>query len=101
MRDEDASMTRRGWLLFASMCVIWGLPYLLIRVAVRDLSPSSLVVARTGISALLLLPIAAARDEVRPVLRRWAPVLVFAAIEVAIPWLFLSSAETELSSSLS
>jgi len=23
-------MTRRGWLLFAAMAVIWGIPYLLI-----------------------------------------------------------------------
>ena len=61
------------------MCVIWGVPYLLIRVAVRELSPASLVLARTAIAALLLLPIAVARDEVRPALRRWRPVLAFAA----------------------
>ena len=56
-------------MLFASMCVIWGIPYLLIKVAVSDLSPATLVLARTGIAALLLLPIAAARSELRPVLR--------------------------------
>ena len=49
-------MTRRGLLLFGAMCVIWGLPYLLILVAVRDLSPAVLVLARTTIAALLLLP---------------------------------------------
>jgi drug/metabolite transporter (DMT)-like permease len=93
-------MTPRGWALFSSMCVIWGIPYLLIRVAVRDLSPASLVLARTGIGALLLLPIALARDDVRPVLRRWLPVLAFAVIEIAVPWVLLSSAEKRLSSSL-
>jgi drug/metabolite transporter (DMT)-like permease len=94
-------MTRRGLLLFASMCVIWGVPYLLIRVAVRDLSPVTLVFARTAIAALLLLPIAAVRGEVRPVVRRWFLLLVFTAVEIAVPWLALSSAETRLSSSLS
>ena len=54
-------MTARGWILFAAMCVLWGIPYLLIKVAVEDVSPSMLVLARTGIAALLLLPIAAAR----------------------------------------
>jgi drug/metabolite transporter (DMT)-like permease len=93
-------MTRRGWLLFASMCVIWGIPYLLIRVAVRDLSPAVLVFARTGIGALVLLPFARARGELRAVARRWPPVLLFAAVEIAIPWLLLSSAEKRLSSSL-
>ena len=93
-------MTRRGLALFAAMCVIWGIPYLLIRVAVRDLSPAMLVFARTAIGALLLLPIAAVRGEIRPVVGRWLPVLVFAAVEIAVPWVLLSSAETRLSSSL-
>ena len=93
-------MSRRGWLLFAAMCVIWGIPYLLIRVAVRDLSPAMLVLARTGIGALLLLPLAAFRGEVAPVLRRWRGVLVFSAVEIALPWLLLSDAEVRLSSSL-
>ena len=30
-------MSRRGWLLFLVLCLIWGIPYLLIRVAVREL----------------------------------------------------------------
>src|SRR4051812_9547239 len=93
-------MSRRGLALFGAMCVIWGIPYLLIRVAVRDLSPATLVLARTGIAALLLLPIAAARDELRPVLRHWAPLLAFAAVEIAIPWVLLGSAEQRISSSL-
>ena len=95
-----AEMTRRGWILFASMCVIWGLPYLLIRVAVRDLCPAMLVFCRTGIAAALLLPLAAIRGEVRPALTRWRGVLAFSAIEMALPWLLLARAEQHLSSSL-
>jgi drug/metabolite transporter (DMT)-like permease len=94
-------MTRRGALLFVALCVIWGIPYLLIKVAVRELSPSLLVFARTGAAALLLLPLAATRAELRPALRRWRPLLAFAAIEIAAPWLLLASAEQRLSSSLS
>jgi drug/metabolite transporter (DMT)-like permease len=93
-------MSRRGWLLFAAMCVIWGIPYLLIKVAVEDISPALLVLARTGIAALLLLPIAVARRELRPLLGHWLPLLAFAVIEIAIPWLLLGSAETQISSSL-
>ena len=36
-------MSRRAWLLFGAMCLIWGIPYLLIRVAVRELTPATLV----------------------------------------------------------
>src|SRR5438874_3491975 len=93
-------MTRRGALLFAAMCVIWGIPYLLIRVAVRELTPATLVFARTSIGALVLLPIAAMHGGLRPLLRSWLPVLVFAGVEIALPWVLLSHAETHLSSSL-
>src|SRR5215207_8926866 len=93
-------MSRRGVLLFAAMCVIWGIPYLLIKVAVEDLSPSMLVLARTSIAALILLPIALFRRELRPLLPHWLPLLAFAAIEIALPWVLLGAAETKISSSL-
>jgi drug/metabolite transporter (DMT)-like permease len=93
-------VTRRGLFLFAAMCLIWGVPYLLIRVAVDEISPALLVLLRTGIAALLLLPLAAMRDELRPLRPLWVPVLAFAAIEIAIPWVLLGAAEQHVSSSL-
>ena len=87
-------------MLFAALCVIWGIPYLLIRVAVRELSPAFLVFARTGGAALLLLPIAARRGELRVLLPRWRPLLLFTVVEIAVPWLLLSRAEQHLASSL-
>jgi drug/metabolite transporter (DMT)-like permease len=93
-------MTRRSALLFATMCVIWGIPYLLIRVAVAEISPAMLVFARTAIGALILMPIVISRGGLRSIGRRWVPLLGFAAAEVAGPWLFLFSAEQHISSSL-
>jgi drug/metabolite transporter (DMT)-like permease len=94
-------VTRRGVLLFAAMCLIWGIPYLLIKVAVRDFSPPALVMLRTGIGAVVLLPFAFARGAVRPVLRRWLPLLVYTAVELALAWVLLSDAERRVTSSLS
>jgi drug/metabolite transporter (DMT)-like permease len=94
-------MSRRGWLLFSAMCLIWGIPYLLIKVAVRSISPADLVFARTAIGALLLLPIALSRGQIRPLFARWRPLLAYSAVEIAVAWLLLSDAETHLSSSLS
>ncbi|TMB94905.1 MAG: DMT family transporter [Chloroflexi bacterium] len=93
-------MTRRGLMLFAAMCLIWGIPYLFIRIAVGELTPATLVFLRTGLAAVVLLPIAAQRGALRPVLDRWRPLLLFAMIEIAIPWFALSSAEQRISSSL-
>jgi drug/metabolite transporter (DMT)-like permease len=83
------------------MCVIWGVPYLLIKVAVVAVSPVLLVFLRTAIGAALLLPVAVARRQLRPLLPHWRILIAYTAAEVAIPWLFLSDAETRLSSSLS
>ncbi len=94
-------MSRRGWLLFLAMGVIWGIPYLLIKVAVDVLTPASLVFLRTGLAALLLVPIALGRGQLRPLLPHWRPLLIFSVVELAIPWLLLSNAERRLSSSLS
>jgi drug/metabolite transporter (DMT)-like permease len=44
-------VSRRGWALFVAMSLIWGIPYLLIKIAVEELSPVELVFLRTGISA--------------------------------------------------
>jgi drug/metabolite transporter (DMT)-like permease len=87
-------------MLFSAMCVIWGIPYLLIKVAVDELSPATLVLGRTAVGAALLLPIALARGQVLPLLSRWRPLLVFAAVEICLPWLLLGHAEQRLSSSL-
>lgn len=93
-------MTRRGLLLFATMSIVWGIPYLLIRVAVAEVTPPVLVFARTGIAAAILLPVAVLRGDLRAVLRHWPWVAGFAAVEIAIPWVLLGSAEQKISSSL-
>jgi drug/metabolite transporter (DMT)-like permease len=91
-------MTRRGWLLFATMSVIWGVPYLLIKVAVEHVEPAVVVFARTSLAAVALLVVAARTRALRPALARWRPVLAFAAIEMAGPWLLLTNAERRLPS---
>ncbi len=93
-------MTKRGWALFGAMCVIWGIPYLLIKVAVDVLNPATLVLFRTGGGALILIPLAQYRGYLRPLIMHWKIVLLYTFVEVAIPWLLLSDAETRLSSSL-
>ena len=93
-------MSRRGTLMFAALCLVWGIPYLLIKLAVDELTPIALVFLRTALAAALLLPIALARGQVRPVLRRWRPLLAYSVVEIAVPWLLLTDAERHLTSSL-
>lgn len=94
-------MTARGWFLFSLMGVVWGIPYLLIKVAVdADLSTSVVVFTRCALGALLLLPFAIRQGGlVRTVRAHWAPMLAFACIEIIGPWFTLTDAERHLSSS--
>jgi drug/metabolite transporter (DMT)-like permease len=93
-------VSARGRLLFAAMSLIWGVPYLFIKVAVADFSPAAVVFGRTALAALLLVPIAAGRRMLLPLLPRWPWLLAFAAAEVAGPFLLLTYAEQRISSSL-
>src|SRR5918998_1553853 len=95
-----AAVSRRGWALFLAMSLIWGVPYLLIKVAVEDLPPVVVVFGRCVLGAALLLPWTVARGGLRPALRRWRPLLAFTALEMTGPWLLLAYAEQTLSSSL-
>ena len=93
-------MSRRGLLLFLAVGVIWGLPYFMIRIAVRQLSPEFLVFARTLPAMLVLLPFALRTPGWRRALARWRAILIYTVGEFAIPWLLLFRAEQHLPSSL-
>jgi drug/metabolite transporter (DMT)-like permease len=93
-------MTARGWFLFSLMGVVWGIPYLMIKVAVDGVSPSVVVFTRCAVGAVLLLPFALAQGGlIRTVRAHWRPMLAFACIEVVVPWWTLTDAERHLSSS--
>lgn len=93
-------MTARGWFLFSLMGVVWGIPYLLIKVAVDEVSPSTVVFTRCALGAALLLPFALRQRGLGGTVRsHWKPMLAFAVIEIIGPWWTLTDAERHLSSS--
>ena len=94
------AVSRKGWVLFAVMCLVWGIPYLFIKVAVGQVSVPVVVFARTAIGALVLLPLAVRSGELGALRRYWRPLVAFAALEIIIPWGLLSAAEQKLPSSL-
>jgi drug/metabolite transporter (DMT)-like permease len=82
------------------MALIWGIPYLFIKLAVTEITPASLVFFRTAIGTALLLPLALARKDLAPVFKQWKWILVYTAVEVAAPWFLLSDAEQRIPSSV-
>ena len=93
-------MSRRGWALFAIMCVVWGIPYLFIKVADGGVSVPMIVFTRSALGAAILLPAALRSGQLAALRRHWRPLLAFAALEIIVPWGLLSSAEQRLPSSL-
>ena len=92
-------MTRRGWVLFVALGLIWGVPYLFIRIAVRELDPVVVAFQRTTIGAIVLLPLALRARALRPLLTHWKALLAYTAVEIIGPWVLLGHAETRLTSS--
>jgi len=93
-------VTRQAWLLFASISFLWGLPYLFIKIAVRELDPSVVVLGRVGIAAIVLIPLAAARGAFVHLNGRWRALVALAVIEMAAPFLLIASGEQHITSSL-
>jgi drug/metabolite transporter (DMT)-like permease len=90
----------RAWVLFGAMALIWGVPYLFIRIAVESYSPAAIVAGRTLLGALLLLPFAIRAKALRPAWAKIGWVLLFGAIEMAGPFLLLGHAEQTIPSGL-
>ena len=93
-------MTGRGWLLFAAMSVLWGVPYLFIRVAVAEVDPVAVAWVRVGIATLVLLPIALHRGVLGRLRGRWAAIALLALVQVVAPFTLISVAELWVTSSL-
>jgi len=90
----------RAWALFAAVSVLWGVPYLMIKVAVEEVSPVGVVAARTLLAAAVLVPLAAATGALGAVRHRWPDLLGLAALEIAVPFTLISAGERHVSSSL-
>src|SRR5258708_9469375 len=93
-------MTRKGWLLFTAMSVFWSIPYLFIKIAVRELDPAVVVFARVGIATAVLLPVAAQRGVLRQLRGGMLAIAVLACVQIVGPFLLISYGEQRIASSL-
>jgi drug/metabolite transporter (DMT)-like permease len=94
------AVTLRTWTAFIVLCVIWGIPYFLIKVALVDLSPAVVAGGRLALGAAVLLPIAWHRGVLKPVLAHKGAIIAFALCELVVPFSAVSVAESAISSSL-
>jgi drug/metabolite transporter (DMT)-like permease len=93
-------VNRRTWVLFAAVSLLWGIPYLFIKIAIADLSPLFVVFGRCAIAAAVLVPVAVARGLLPSLRGRLRFVIVLAAVHIVAPFLLISYGELYVTSSL-
>ena len=95
-------MTRRNWALFLAAGVLWGVPYLFIKIAVEPggFQPGFLVFARVTLGALFMIPLALKQGLLPEAMKYFKWILLYSIIELVGPWYFLSSGERHVSSGL-
>ena len=81
---------------------MWGVPYLLIRVAVApgQFTPAFVVFSRVAIGGALLIPYAIKRSTFKPALKHLKWIAAYALLEIVGPWGFISQGETKINSGL-
>ncbi|HEX3687693.1 MAG TPA: DMT family transporter, partial [Gaiellaceae bacterium] len=97
-------MSRRNLAMLIALALIWGASFLFIKVAVRELTPATLIVGRLGLAALTLgalVPFVVGRGETaRQLKENWLWLVVVALVNTAIPFWLLSWGETRIDSGL-
>src|SRR3954467_9840066 len=93
-------MKGRVWLAFIAVCLIWGTPYFFIKHAVHELSAVWVAWGRLICAAVVLVPVALWRGQLRGMLKHWRLVTIFALVELVGPFFLIAQGEKWISSSL-
>lgn len=93
-------MSRKSLIYFGLVGVLWGIPYLLMKVAVEDFPPAAVVAGRTLIGAAILIPIAIYRKTFKDAVLGLKFVAFYAVLEMIGPWILITTAEQHISTGL-
>ncbi len=93
-------MSLRAWSCFAAVSVLWGIPYLFIKLAVEECPPGFVAWGRVVIGAAILLPYAWHKGLLRGLRGRWRWAAIWGITEVVIPFPLIGFGEQRVSSSL-
>jgi drug/metabolite transporter (DMT)-like permease len=94
-------MSRRAWIAFAAASVIWGIPYLFIKIAVRGgVTPATLAWGRVTLAAIVLLALARRAGTLTSLRGRLRWLVAYAIAEVSIPFPLIAAGEEHVASSL-
>jgi drug/metabolite transporter (DMT)-like permease len=93
-------MSRKSLFYFLLVGFLWGIPYLLMKVAVEEIPPSAIVAGRTLIGAAILIPVALYRKTFKGAVLGFKFVAFYALLEMIGPWILISTAQKKIDSGL-
>src|SRR5215218_3578502 len=94
-------MSARAWVAFASVSVLWGIPYLFIKIAVDDgVPPAFLAFVRVALGAGVLMALAWRAGALGSLRGRWRWLAIYAMFEIAAPFPLIATGEQHVASSL-
>jgi drug/metabolite transporter (DMT)-like permease len=94
-------VSTRAWAIFGAVSVLWGIPYLFIKIAVDDgVPPAFLAWVRVILAAALLLAMAWRAGTLGTLAGRWRWLAAFAVAEITIPFPLIAAGEQHVASSL-
>jgi drug/metabolite transporter (DMT)-like permease len=93
-------MSRRSWTLLLIVAGVWGGSFMLTAIAIRDLPVPVVALFRTGVGALVLLPVALRRGALAGLRAQLWAVLVLGVVQLAAPFLLLGYGQRSVPSGL-
>lgn len=90
-------MDRQSWLLLIFLSVLWGGSFFFIAIAVQELPPLTVALARVGLAASFLLPVLRLLGGALPSrLTDWQPFFVMSVLNNVIPFSLMMTAQMYL-----
>lgn len=101
MKAVGHRMTAREWGMLFLLSLLWGGSFFFTGVAVKDMSPVTIVLLRAGLAAVTLQIIARARGAAIPYdPRTFGAFLVMAMLNIVIPFCLIVWGQTQIASGL-
>ena len=93
-------MNRRSWVELVVLAALWGAVYPLIEVALRELSPSVVVLGRVLLACALLVPLAVRRRALPALWQRPRAIVETVLVQSTIPLLLLTYGQRYVSAGI-
>lgn len=85
---------------FVGLCVVWGIPYLFVKLAVQEVPPVDVALSEEALGAAILLPVAWRHGAFRSLRGHGWALGAFALTQMVVPSTMISVGERWVSSSL-